>query len=84
MQQDLLSLYQSKSRYFRVFYDILEEDGSTIQDLDPSCHNLLKLDYSGDDPFYETGSNGADPDLPPLYQPSAAFSSLYDSEIFKW
>lgn len=30
MQQDLLALYQSKSRYFRVFYDILEEDGTSI------------------------------------------------------
>lgn len=83
MQQDLLSLYQTKSRYFRVFFDILEEDGSIIQDLDPSSHNLLKLDYSADDPFFETGSNG-DADLPPLYQPSSGFSSLYESEIFKW
>lgn len=40
MQQDLLTLYNNKSRHFRVFYPILEDDGCVASDLNES-HQIV-------------------------------------------
>ena len=79
MLQDLMNLHSTKSRYFRVFYPILEEDGCQISDLNQS--DEIRFPTMGDFLLHDRSSYGAHGFLGPE---SSNSSYLTRTEIYKW
>jgi hypothetical protein len=78
MQSDLLNLYNTKSRHFRVFYHVLEEDGCQPSDLNEGSQIVFPKDN------FLHPKNSIFPSPSSSLETESSQGSLYESELFKW